>query len=87
MMKSAGDGKMEVQRAKTALQFKRNGSLARACDLIKKDPRAKDKSVEIIWKKDGIKDRFVEMDNIPIFQQTSADLIGSFFSPFQDLVL
>ena len=79
--------KMEVQRPKTATQLKRNGSLARACDLIKKDPRAKDKSVEIVWKKDGTKDRFVEMNNIPIFQQISADLIGSFLSPFQDLVL
>ena len=89
LMKSGGDGKMEVQKAKTASQLKRNGSLARVCELLKKDPRAKDKTVEIVWqdKEEGTKNRFVELTGVPIFKQTPTDLVGTFLSPFLDLVI
>ena len=55
LLKSDGKGKLEVQRAKTASQLKRNASLTRVCDLIKKGARAKDKTVDIVWKKDGLR--------------------------------
>ena len=86
-MKSDENGQLEVQWAKTASQLKRNAALARACDLVKKDARANGKVVEIAWKKTGTKDRAVEMAGAQVFLQTSADLVGTFCSPFQDLVL
>ena len=78
---------MEAQRAKTASQLKRNGVLARVCDLVKKDSRANGKEVKIVWQKTGTRDRAVEMAGKEVFLQTSSELVGKFLSPFQDLAL
>ena len=41
------DGILTCNRAKTAVQLKRNGSLIRALELFKKDARCKDKKIDI----------------------------------------
>ena len=79
------DGVLKCDRAKTAMQLKRDGSLVRACELFKKDIRCRAKKIEICWKKEGIKDRAVEIDGQPAFMQNSTDLSGSFAAQFQDL--
>ena len=81
------DEKITYNRAKTAIQLKRNACLMKACDLLKKDNRCKNKSVNIVWQKqDGTKDRAVEVDGIPIFNQSISDLTGAFVDiQFQNL--
>ena len=80
-------GKITCNRAKTAIQLKRNACLMKACNLLKKDNRCKNKSVNIVWQKqDGTKDRAVEVDGIPIFNQSISDLTGAFVDiQFQNL--
>jgi hypothetical protein len=73
--------------AKTSMQRKRNDSLHRVCDLLKKDPRSQGKSVSIQWQIEESKDRGVQLDGVSIFLQKSTDLSGVFLSPFQDLVV
>ena len=80
-------GEIKVNRAKTAMQLKRNGALQRACDLIKKDRRAQGKSVTIEWKIENSKDRGVKMDGQTIFLQKVTELTGQFLAPFQDVTL
>ena len=67
-------GKVGVQRAKTSLQLKRNASLTKACDKLKKDVRCKEASVEIVWKIDGSRDRGVKVNGNFIFRQSVARL-------------
>jgi hypothetical protein len=77
---------LSCNRAKTSIQLKRNGSLKKAAELLKKDARCKSKSVNIAWKQDdGTKDRSVEVDGKSIFKQQISDLAGSFESQFHDL--
>ena len=78
-------GIVEVQRAKTSLQLKRNASLAKACDKLKGNDSCKGKSVEIAWKIEGSRDRGVKVDGNLMFKQSPADLVGSFLAPFEDL--
>ena len=78
---------LSVARAKTAVQKKRNDALHRACDVLKKEDRSKNKSVTIEWQIDDSKDRSVSVDKVPIFLQKVTDLTGSFLSPFQDVIL
>ena len=56
-----------VVRAKTAVQKKRNDALHRACDVLKKDDRSKNKSVTITWQIEGTKDRAVLVDSVQVF--------------------
>jgi hypothetical protein len=78
-MTSAGN--MSCNRAKASIQLKRNGSLKKAAELLKKDARCKIKSVNIAWKQDdGTKDRSVEVDGHIVFKQQISDLAGSFES-------
>ena len=61
-------GTVEVQRAKTSLQLKRNASLAKACDKLKGVDSCKGKSVEIAWKIEGSRDRGVKLDGNLMFK-------------------
>ena len=81
------DGILICNRAKMAVQLKRNGSLVRALEILKKDARYKGKKIDICWKKEDVKDknRAVDVDGTPAFEQNVSDLIGSFSSHFQDL--
>ena len=69
------------------MQRKRNDSLHRVCDLLKKDSRSQGKSVSIQWQIEESKDRGVQLDGVSIFLQKSTDLSGVFLSPFQDLTV
>ena len=80
-------GKLKVQRAKTSFQRKRNTSMGNAFEALKKDSRCQNKSVELVWKMDGTKDRGVKVGNDMIFLQTPFDLVGSFKAPFNDILL
>ena len=77
--------KISVKRAKTAFQLKRNASLIKASELLKKDDRCKNKSVAIVWKMDGSKDRVVRVDGRDAFRQRQNDTNGSFLPPFENL--
>ena len=84
--------KVDVGRAKTALQLKRNASLKQASDVLKKDSRCKGQTVEIAWRVDGVdgarsKDRGVKVGNAMAFLQTEKDMTGQFQSPFQNVTL
>ena len=80
-----GDGSLTVARAKTSMQLKRNGCLTKAADLLKKDSRNKNKTVEICWKMDDAKSRQVQVDGQIAFQQLASDLVGRFMAPFEAL--
>ena len=54
---------------------------------MKKDPRAKDKKPDLIWKKEGTKDRAIEIDGVSVFVQKPSDLTGTFLAPYQNLVV
>ena len=84
-MKDSQGNTIDIKRAKTSWQLKRNAALKSACDLLKKDSRCKDKSVEISWKIDSSKNRSVKVDGEIIFQQCPSDCSGNFQNPFQDL--
>ena len=85
IMANAGVGTIKVKRAKTNLQMNRNNTLYRIQDFLKKEPSTKSKSIEIIWKMDGSKDRGVKVGDDMAFVQKSTDLSGSFLAPFQNL--
>jgi hypothetical protein len=87
ILKKPAHNMLSVARAKTAVQKKRNDALHRACDVLKKEDRSKNKSVTIEWQIDDSKDRSVSVDKVPIFLQRVTDLTGSFLSPFQDVIL
>ena len=78
-------GKLEIARAQTSLQRKRNSALVQAIEALKKDPRCQGKNLEIAWKIDGSKNRAVKMEDRQIFIQSPVDLIGRFCSPFENV--
>jgi len=78
---------IKCDRAKTSMQRKRNDSLHRVCEIVKKDPRSQGKTVSIQWQIEESKNRGVQLDGISIFLQTTTDLSGSFLPPFQDLTV
>ena len=83
-------GTLHADRAKTQSQLKRNTALRDAMAKLKADPRgAKNKKVEILWKKTDPKDknREVVIDGICAFRQGVDDISGSFLSPFTDLTI
>ena len=65
--------------------MKRNGSLKQFCDEMKENSLCKNKTVTIVWKMEGSKDRSVDVDGHPIFHQKLSDLTGTFDSQFRDL--
>jgi len=80
-----GPGTVQVGRAKTSMQLKRNGCLTKAADVLKKCNQNKGKSIQICWKVEGSKDRQVQLDGQVAFQQSSTDLAGRFTAPFERL--
>jgi len=91
-MKDSGDNKISVARAKTASQLKRNASLKKACDLLKKDGRTNGLTVEIKWLiefPDGTKskDRAVTVGDEVAFLQLPSDLTGVFQKSFCNLTV
>ena len=79
-----GSGTVQVGRAKTSMQLKRNSCLIKAADALKKCDQNKDKSIQICWKVEGSKECQVQVDGHVAFQQSSADLVGRFTAPFED---
>ena len=78
---------ISIKRAKIQWQLKRNASLKKASEILKKDPRAKDKEVTIDWQMEGTKDRAVKVGADVVFLQNKADATGKFQKPFDSLVL
>ena len=74
---------LKFDRAKTLSQLNRNNSLRKAADALKKVVDAA--SVEIVWRKDGSKDREVLVNQKLVFRQTVDEAIGSFLHPYQTL--
>ena len=78
---------VSIKRAKISWQLKRNASLKKALDLVKKDSRARGKNVSIEWQIEGTKNRAVKIGTDIVFLQTKADAAGKFQKPFSDLAL
>ena len=81
---------LTAQRAKSAVQRKRNAALGQAFDLLKKHEAAKGKTVELAWKIEGLepKDkglRGVKVCDTIVFRQELGDMSGIFSAPFQTL--
>ena len=74
---------LKFDRAKTLSQLNRNNSLRKAADALKKVVDAA--SVEIVWRKDGSKDREVLVNQKLAFRQTVDEAIGTFLHPYQTL--
>ena len=79
-----------VERAKTALQRKRNTMLGKAFDLLKKHDAAKGQTVQISWKIEGLDAnekglRGVKLNDTLVFRQQLGDVGGVFSGPFADL--
>ena len=89
ILKSKEHGDVTVQRAKTTSQLKRNTALVTACEALKKDPRCKNKKIEICWLKENAqdKDRSVDVDGVSVFLQKRSNLSGSFDGQFQDICI
>ena len=85
--KNTDIGPILFTRAQTSMQRKRNSALGASFDLLKKDPRCRNKIPEIKWKIEGSKNRQVELDGQPIFLQSPGDCSGHFMTPFADLSL
>ena len=78
---------VSIKRAKIQWQLKRNASLKKASEILKKDPRAKDKEVTIEWQMEGTKDRAVKIGADVVFLQNKTDATGKFQKPFDSLIL
>ena len=84
--------KVDVGRAKTALQLKRNASLKQASDVLKKDARAKGQTIEIVWRLEEVngarsKVRGVKVGTVMACLQSENDMCGTFQAPFADVTL
>ena len=91
-MQDSGGNKISVARAKTASQLKRNGSLKKACEVLKKDGRINGRTVEIKWQiefANGTKSkgRVVKVGDEVAFLQLPSDLIGSFTASFSNFTV
>lgn len=84
-MDIGSSGELQVGRAKTPTQLKRNSSFTKAIDLLKKDSRCQGKDVEICWKVGGSKERQEQKDGQVAFQQILTDLAGHFLPPFENV--
>ena len=81
---------LTAQRAKSAVQRKRNAALGQAFDLLKKHETAKGKTVELAWKIEDLdaKDkglRGVRVNGSFVFRQELGDISGVFSAPFETL--
>jgi len=65
--------------------LKRNSNLKKVADSLKKDKRFQGKHVEISWKEEGSKDRFVKVGTDVAFRQTVADLAGIYSAAYQNV--
>ena len=68
--------KVDVGRAKTALQLKRNASLKQASDVLKKDSRCKGQTVEIAWRVDGVDGARSKDRGVKVGHSLSSDRAG-----------
>ena len=78
---------VSIKRPKIAWQLKRNASLKKAVDLLKKDPCARGKDVSIECQIEGTNNRAVEIVNEIVFLQTRADAVDKLQKSFSDLFL
>ena len=79
-----------VQRAKSAVQRKRNAALLQAADLLKKKTASEGATVEILWQikeSDGTKtkDRGVQVGTTVVFKQGPTEMTGRFSETFAGL--
>ena len=73
---------LKIDRAKTSQQLKRNGALQKASDLLKKDPKTKNKEVKIVWQITGQKTRAVAVEDENVLVQEITDMTGKFAAGF-----
>ena len=78
---------ISVQRAKTAFQLKRNASLKKALEILKKVSRSIGQTVEIDWQIPGSKTRVVNVGGVKAFEQLKDDAAGKFVSKYEDVLL
>ena len=83
------NGKLTIDRAKTAGQLVRNSYLRKVSDVLKKEPTCKDKPIEIVWQQDDRKDksRTVTVNGQIAFRQNLDDVQGTFLAPFSNLTV
>ena len=86
-LKDASGSILKVSRAKSALQLKRNASLRKVADVLKKDDKAKNENVSVEWLVEGSKFREIEVDFVVAFREKPGEMCGSFVAPFSHLVL
>ena len=71
-----------IQRAKIAWQLKRNSSLKKAEEILKKDARAKGQTCKIDWQVEESKTRTVSVGDVVAFSQDIGDQTGCFVEAF-----
>ena len=71
--------------AKSKKQLQRNFCVKKACDMIGRDPTARDKTVEANWKHAVKGKRAVEVNGETAFLHESSDMQGRFVAPFSHL--
>ena len=79
-----GTSELKVDRAKPQAQLQRNNALRKASDILKKSVETSSK-VEIVWKKEGSKDREIHVNGAAAFRQASDEAQGVFLQPFDHL--
>ena len=84
-MKDDAGGMLKINRAKTNLQLQRNACLKKASGLITKHAASQNMEVKINWKVEQSKDRTVTVGGSTAFKQTSHDIEGKFYGPWEDL--
>ena len=86
-MKNLAGEKVSVGRAKTEFQRKRNGTLRKVKEILKKDTRSKDLPVVLEFDLAKDKSRSVKVGGNIAFQQMSSDMTGTFLALFTDVTL
>ena len=87
LQKDSDGSTLKFDRAKSAMQLKRNSCLKRALEMIKKDPKSRGLNAEILWKMEGCKDRGVKIGDQIAFQQALDDVAGHFTTDYGHLKL
>ena len=80
--KVQGADALTAKQARTKVNAQRNYSLRKAEELIKADPKAKDKNVQIHYK-----DRLIKVDDSIAFKQDKHELGGTFSGGYDHLAL
>ena len=82
-----GNQTIEFKFAKSKKQLRRDASIHRAAEMIKKESKSSSTDVKIEWKTSVKGRRCIKIGSQEVFVQEPGDMTGSFFHGFAHLQL